>query len=365
MFYKDLSDFISKTSVSICETEEAVIVVGWSNGQAVTLYGFRSDANKSNFEIQEEGYLYLLKLEDQLNHNKSKMKHYCVYHSRDLDGYTSGAIIKMAFNENNQHIDLVGYDYGQPFPYDKIEKGSSVVMVDVSLPMPEMEKLAEYTNFNLTWIDHHLRTINEYILYKENGKKEILKDCLLDANKSACELAWQYYYPSRPLPEAVHLLGQYDTWRNHGTKHWESVIHPFQYGMRMHCSSPETFPYAILKDNEFLRDVIKEGSAILKYQEGVDAYVAKGSFVKNFKGYKAILINGAGFNKNSFKSVYDENKHDLMMAFRYNGKFWVVSIYTSKDIDCSSLAASMGGGGHKEAAGFQVDNITELFLHLT
>jgi nanoRNase/pAp phosphatase (c-di-AMP/oligoRNAs hydrolase) len=51
-----------------------------------------------------------------------------------------------------------------------------------------------------------------------------------------------------------------------------------------------------------------------------------------------------------------------MMPFRYNGKFWVISLYTTKDnVDCSVLAKNRGGGGHKQAAGFQVDNIKDIF----
>jgi nanoRNase/pAp phosphatase (c-di-AMP/oligoRNAs hydrolase) len=84
----------------------------------------------------------------------------------------------------------------------------------------------------------------------------------------------------------------------------------------------------------------------------------KSSFEIEFKGLKAICLNGGGFNSDVFKSVYDESRHDIMMPFQFNGRFWTVSLYTTKDeVDCSVIAKSMGGGGHKKAAGFQVDDI--------
>ena len=37
---------------------------------------------------------------------------------------------------------------------------------------------------------------------------------------------------------------------------------------------------------------------------------------------------------------------------------------TDGEVDCSRLAKGFGGGGHKGAAGFRVDNIQEFFnLH--
>jgi hypothetical protein len=58
-----------------------------------------------------------------------------ICHSRDLDGYTSGAILKLKYPE----IKLIGYDYGQPIPWDQIPVGEAVIMADVSLPMSDMD----------------------------------------------------------------------------------------------------------------------------------------------------------------------------------------------------------------------------------
>jgi nanoRNase/pAp phosphatase (c-di-AMP/oligoRNAs hydrolase) len=50
-----------------------------------------------------------------------------------------------------------------------------------------------------------------------------------------------------------------------------------------------------------------------------------------------------------------------MMPFQFNGKLWTVSLYTTKEhIDVSQIAKKRGGGGHKQAAGFQVQKIEDL-----
>ncbi len=282
-----------------------------------------------------------------------------IYHSKDLDGYTSGAIIKMALEEKNAEYQLIGYDYGQPFPWDKIKYGSSVIMADVSLPMEDMVKLAEQTKWNFTWLDHHKSAIDDFLKLPEQYQSGIPH--VLDSRFAACELCWKYFYPNRSMPVCVEHLGMYDTWRGNGTQYWDDVILPFQYGMRLYCTSPETFPIGVINDLTYVAEITKIGQAILKYQANVDAYAAKGAFEIDFKGYKAICMNGGGTNSQAFKTVYDEAKHDLMMLFVFNGLQWKFGIYTTKEIDCGALAKTMGGGGHEKSAGFQVDNIYNFF----
>ena len=90
---------------------------------------------------------------------------------------------------------------------------------------------------------------------------------------------------------------------------------------------------------------------------------SKNAFEYKFpEGYSAVCMNTNSFSSNVFKSVYDESKHDIMMPFAYNGRFWVCSLYTFKDnIDCSAIAKARGGGGHLKAAGFQADKFENIF----
>ena len=55
-----------------------------------------------------------------------------------------------------------------------------------------------------------------------------------------------------------------------------------------------------------------------------------------------------------FKSVWDPEKHDAMCAYgRLKDGRWRVSLYSTKpEVDCGAIAKSLGGGGHRGAAGF-------------
>lgn len=280
----------------------------------------------------------------------------CIYHSRDLDGYTSGFIVKRKYPEAK----LIGYDYGKPIPWDQIPAGEPVIMIDVSLGMTDMLKMALHSG-DFTWIDHHISAINEFnaTVWPREMK------AVLENGISACEGGWKYLFPNEPMPEAIKLLGEYDTWRNQDKERWEQKILPFQFGMRMYCSSPETFPFQIVEQGGKLivNNIIEEGLTVLKYQAQVNEKACHGSFEIEFDGLRAICLNGGGFNSDVFKSVYNPEKHDVMIPFYFNGKekFWTVSLYTTHEhVDCSVIAKAHGGGGHKKAAGFQVEDISTI-----
>lgn len=287
----------------------------------------------------------------------------CIYHSKDLDGYCSGAIVKRKYPDAK----LIGFDYGQELPMYDIPEGEPIIMIDVSLPMAQMAELAKHSKWKLTWIDHHasaIKDFNEATFGSEHFCKAVLQDGI-----AACEGGWKYLFPNEFMPEAVSLLGRYDTWRNGDKEKWDNEIMPFQYGMRMICSSAETFPQELFQAHsiidERVLEIIHDGKNILSYQKVQNERACKFAFEFEFEGLRAICLNNGGANSQVFESVYDESKHDIMMPFVFTGTHWTFSMYTTKnEIDCSIIAKSKGGGGHKKAAGFQIKDIQSIFPFL-
>lgn len=285
-----------------------------------------------------------------------------IYHSKDLDGYCSGAICKLKYPDAK----LIGFDYGQQLPMEDMPEDEPIIMIDVSLPIPEMTQLAKRSGWKLTWIDHHISAINDYKNYIGSG--EGFCTAILENGIAACEGGWKYLFPNEQIPTAVKLLGEYDTWRNQDKERWDNAIMPFQYGMRMFCSSAETFPQELLKDYEPVTDnpvykIIHDGRLILSYQKTQNERACRMAFETEFEGLRAICLNNGGANSQVFDSVYDESKHDVMIPFVFTGKHWTFSLYSTKDeVDCSVIAKSKGGGGHKKAAGFKTKDIPKEFI---
>lgn len=124
----------------------------------------------------------------------------CFYHRGDLDGHCSGAIVR----HNFPGARMIGIDYEDEFPWDKVPRGADVCMVDFSLPMEHMRLLQELTVHRFVWIDHHKTVIDKA---KEAGFSTA---GLRVVGEAACELTWEYFTPSILMPHAVRLLGRYD-----------------------------------------------------------------------------------------------------------------------------------------------------------
>lgn len=287
---------------------------------------------------------------------------YVLYHSRDLDGYCSGAICKKKYPD----AILIGYDYGQPIPMEQIKPGQPIIIVDVRLPMETMVTMGLHSRKQFTWIDHHQSAILDYqALEKSEPIKASYINAVLKQGISACELTWQYLFPEDEMPVAVSLLGQFDTWRNENVTNWELSVLPFQYGMKVwDIDTAQTFPPVFLNtaDKQFQRQLINntinDGAIALSYQKNIDKANMKSAFEVEFEGLKAIACNGAGLGSMAFDSVPGLADYDLMMPFKFNGQNWSFSLYTAKDnVDCSVLAKKYGGGGHAAASGFIMDEL--------
>jgi len=269
---------------------------------------------------------------------------HCFFHSVDLDGHCSGAIV------HRKHPDckLHGINYGDPFPWDEIGKDDTVYMVDFSLqPFSDMIRLKE--SCNLIWIDHHKSAL-------DNAEKN---DFSAEGNSrngtAGCELTWEYIYPDVEMPRAVYLLGRYDVW-----DHEDPDTLVFQYGMRIY---PNTFPQSdiwekmLSDDKEFLNKTLKDGEFIIEYEKVQETKYCRGySFETEIDGKKAIALNKGFASSKIFDSKWDPEIYDLMIVFHWSKKgFWKVSLYSTKeDVDVSAIAIRYDGGGHKGAAGFQI-----------
>jgi len=265
------------------------------------------------------------------------------YHKSDLDGHCSGYVVKRA----HPNCDLYGIDYGDEFPWDIVEKHNTIIMVDFSLqPFSEMEKLVNKCE-KLIWIDHHKSAIDEY------SKSTITVDGLIRNGIGACQLCWEYFFPTELVPYFIKLLAEYDVWI-----HSNPDTLPFQYGLRLENTNPYNLPlWESLFERPIVREVIKRGETVLRYEEIInERYVKSRGFELEWEGLKFICCNKGLTNSKLFDSIWDTTKYDAMLTFCMLDpeRGWTVSLYSDKsDVDVSKIAKKYGGGGHKGAAGFQ------------
>lgn len=327
----------------------------------------------------------------------------CFFYLRDLDGHCSGAIVKYKHPE----CEMIGIDYGkgdkEDFPWDSIQPGETVYMVDFCLqPFEDMLKLSDKCN-QLILIDHHKTTILEYEKYNLKLEMAVNFQSYFDERYAACELTWKYLFPNEPMPRAVRLLGRYEAEFLNNMPSSDLDILPFQYGMRAikdtnpnnidlwgHFLGIKSGNWSEHHYDSFIKYTIDNGKTILNYIQSSNAkyadsyafecllrlhritekdseigsvtfvYYRDWELYTNWNThYKCICINRGNADSQLFDSVYDSDKHDLMLAFcRLSSRKWTISLYTTHDhIDCSEIAGYFGGGGHRKAAGFQIKTL--------
>ena len=265
----------------------------------------------------------------------------CFYHN-DLDGRCAGAIVHKKARESGESCEFFPIDYKDEFPFESIQKDEVVYIVDFSLQKPgEFEQLLEITD-NVIWIDHHKTAIEKHGDLQVAGIRE--------DGIAGCVLTWHWLFPDEKMPKAVELIGDYDVW----TFKYGEDTKKFQVGMKLEDTHPQSRLWdTLLEWDARVPLIIEQGTAALRYREGhYKDLIEAISFFTEFEGYRAVACNAALANSMLFDSV--NAGYDLMMPFYFDGSQWTVSIYTKRDdVDCSELAKKYGGGGHKQAAGFQ------------
>jgi oligoribonuclease NrnB/cAMP/cGMP phosphodiesterase (DHH superfamily) len=279
----------------------------------------------------------------------------CIYHSVDLDGWCSAAIVKYWYQKQSfrsDQLQLIGWTYGNKIP--DIPKNEEVIMVDISFSSEEMKKLIE--NNNLEWCDHHISAINEM------NNAELNPHGLRDIKFAACELTWKYFFGEN-IPEFVRLLGRYDCFGHKGTDEEQKVLE-FQYAARAYFKNPDDCLEMLRFENgEGVIDSIKTVPSLLNIGKGIYQYLCteaiqeyKNIWPLEIGGFKFATINKQRFNPINFGINYHEDGYDGFACYWFANNKWNFSLYNDNGkVDCSEVCKKLGGGGHKGAAGFTCD----------
>lgn len=287
----------------------------------------------------------------------------------DLDGFSSGYLVKeMLLNEdiNPDLIDVNIMNYEKELDLSKFQKDDEVWITDFSLKPEVMNKLLDITE-NVTWIDHHKSALE----YKPNYNKEV-KGFQVDGLAATALVYLWFYAPKQILELSSERL---EEWLNNNAPRWVKLVNAWDVwktnskyynGGRLLnlVTSPQLSMELIekLNDKTFLINLLEEAVIYDSYQKldnedfckkyGFEISVIINSNTE--KVYKAFVVNKGNCSSLVFGDRLKE--YDLCISFVSNGDSIVVSLYSDKDyMDCSKICKALGGGGHKGAAGFNID----------
>jgi oligoribonuclease NrnB/cAMP/cGMP phosphodiesterase (DHH superfamily) len=264
------------------------------------------------------------------------------FHHDDADGCASGAIVRYALGDMVQLYSMDVSD--RRIPWDLVSQFNRVIVVDLSFPLPEMQRIAN--GRELIWIDHHISALT--------GLKKVSKNWpgLRSLSSSACVLTWKYFFPKRPVPHAVILIGDRDIWR------WaEKDTGAFSEGLHARDSRAgnDSLWIPLFEDNPFLlREIISEGQRLREiHLASSQRQIERYGFEVEFEGHRTLAINTHG------NGDLGQQGRDLGYEIIYCymdqmicGQLTTVVTLFSKHADVSMIAQKYHGGGHHNAAGF-------------
>lgn len=268
----------------------------------------------------------------------------CIYHIADHDGKGSAAIVKSVYPET----ELMGLNHDMEIPYDEINKHDKIIVCDFSLPLDFMFQLSQTRDF--TWIDHHVSVIDKYEKIIAEGNHKPIKG-IRRVGTAALMLTWEYFYPDRPLPLGIKLLGLNDVFDLRDKR-----VRPFEYAMQaLGVNRPTDKIWSeLINDTLDVSEMVEKGKAILLYIRNRNYRLVRSeAFESEYQGLKCICANIPQGYSEFYDSLDNVKDYDMMVNFFMNKKnCWNLSFYTAKDnVDVSKVAAQFGGGGHAKAAG--------------
>lgn len=277
------------------------------------------------------------------------MKTICYYHSADLDGISSAAIVYKKYPD----AELIGIDYDK-FDLDWIKrkcKGNRIIVVDFSLP--EMKDLLQLSE-DLIWIDHHItaKELNPEMWIAAKGKRDL-------NNKSACRLTWEFFYPKEPIPLAVLYIEDRDLWKFKYNQTKDFTTYAY-----MKLKSPtddlwmllftKRIPNNKLGSNDVIKLWIDKGKLLNEAQLDRVKKTFEQGWDGTLNGYKARFMNTNHEQSDCGSYACGEMGYPIAVIFSIDDKKVYVGL-RSKTIDVGKIAKERGGGGHKYASGFVIE----------
>lgn len=267
-----------------------------------------------------------------------------IYHDQDVDGFTCGAIMKMAYPD----IELIGWDYKYNANdlIDKIKSlgEGSVIMADVTLKKDKMQELASVCDLHL--VDHHVTAYND------------LKNCKFkytyNSQLAACEILWGELFPNKLMPEFIRLAGKYDTWRK--DKEWFTKTLPVHY----FAKSEMSIEHMIKLIKGGINTVLKTGRLIFNSHLENMKFSLNKVGIKKLDGYDVAVIKSA-MSISVFADLVWEKfpsvKALIQWSVNPDGSVGYSMRSPANGLHCGEFAKKHGGGGHRHAAGFRTEKI--------
>jgi len=282
----------------------------------------------------------MIKFQEKRNVVRKPTKKIVVlYHNDCTDGFSAAwaAWKKFGFG-----ADYIGIDPGS-IPIQGLQN-KEIYMVDVMYPIQYLTKLVK-SNKKVVAIDHHISNQKAF---------ELVKKGLFNISHSGAVLAWKYFHSKVKVPKFLEYVEDMDLWKFKLSKTKEiiSYLDMIDFDFKKWSRISKDLEISSRPD-----EYIKVGSLLLKYQDKViERIISNHAQSVNFFGHKTYAVNSPVFNSQIANTLYKKLPPIGIVWVQNNDGRVHVSLRSDGTVDVSEIAKKFGGGGHKGAAGFTLEN---------
>lgn len=266
-----------------------------------------------------------------------------IYHKSCTDGTTAGAVLLKKFPEARLFPLSHRYTPEDVAPIKDIAHGADMYFLDCAIAVREFFDM----ECKIVVLDHHMGIKEELDILSAEKKIEFV----FNNEKSGASVAWEYFFPSEPMPELIKYVEDYDLWR---WAYGDATKYLVNY-MYIHINKP-----AVMLEffhNETIAGVLEKGKAIVEYTDF--------SIAKIVGSTKAITLRVGEWEVPAYNiTEYQpyaamklaEDKDKVAILFTIRGE-WVNFSIRSRPHQVPSaldIATVLGGGGHQNATGAEI-----------
>lgn len=279
----------------------------------------------------------------------------CIYHGNCADGFGAAWVVRRRLGSE---VEFYAASHGEPAPDTT---GKHVVIVDFAYSFDVLNAMAS-TALSVLVIDHHktaqadLAGVRPAPDPRRPGPLKGLH-AVFDMHRSGAGLTWDYYFKGKPRPDLINHIEDRDLWlfRLEGTREITANLFSHPQDFKVWDELMAT-PVSTLRD---------EGAAIERSRQRELADLLRAT-------QRRLVICGFDVPAANLPFTHASDAGNAMCAGEpFAAIYWDTPTGRSFSLrstdageDVSAIARQFGGGGHRNAAGFNVPYGHELTLYV-
>jgi oligoribonuclease NrnB/cAMP/cGMP phosphodiesterase (DHH superfamily) len=243
--------------------------------------------------------------------------------------------------------------------------GRDIYLLDFSFKSDPIRRLISF-NRSVTVIDHHGTADQELSPLVQSDDKFRL---IFDNSKCGARLAWEYFRPGEPAPFLIDVVQDRDLWtwklpESRALNAWLGVQERTFYrwsSISLNLGAPYLdlgLPASVAAERNLWvydrMEYVEQGKAILAYQQKVIESHVRHATEREIAGYKVLVANATTLGSEITGELAQGRPFGATFRDDLSRGMRIWSLRSREGgIDVSEIARSLGGGGHRGAAGFQ------------